>query len=72
MIHPSTFEYLTPTKNQLKAMEAMRSHAHDYAIAVDKYVYDGPDKTYIMRKLRELAMWVNTAITRYEDGMPRE
>jgi hypothetical protein len=34
-------------------------------------VPDGPDKTYILRKLREVSMWVNVAITRFSDGAAR-
>ena len=32
---------------------------------------DGPDKTYMLRKFREVAMWANIAITRNPDGSPR-
>lgn len=53
------------------AMGDARAAAHGYARALDALVPEGPDKTYIMRKLREVAMWVNIAITRLPDGSPR-
>lgn len=71
-LHDSTFEYLKPTDLQLKAMEAMRAAAKAYAEAVEQYVHPGPDKTYILRRVRETAMWVNVAITREADGSPRQ
>lgn len=39
--------------------------------AVDALLPDGPDKTYALRKHREVAMWTNIAITRQPDGSPR-
>lgn len=70
-MHPSTFEYLKPSELEMEAMSAMRQAAKDYAAMVDAFVHEGPDKTYVMRKLREVAMWVNVAITRQADGSPR-
>ena len=70
-MHASTFEYLKPTDEQLKAMEEARQRAFVYANALDALLPEGPDKTYAMRKLREVAMWVNVAITRQPDGSPR-
>ena len=52
-------------------MTAARQAAADYARKLDELVPDGPDKTYLFRKLREAAMWVNVAITRGPDGSPR-
>ena len=49
----------------------MRHIARAYADKIDVYVPEGPDKTFIHRKLREVAMWVNVGITRYADGSPR-
>lgn len=71
-MHVSTFEYLKPTDAQLSAMGDARAAAHGYARAIEALVPDGPDKTYILRKLREVAMWVNAAITRQADGSPRQ
>ena len=70
-LHPSTFENLKPTDQQLKDMEDMRHIARAYADKIDVYVPEGPDKTFIHRKLREVAMWVNVGITRNADGSPR-
>jgi hypothetical protein len=72
MLHESTFEYHKPSDAQLSAMTDARHRAFVYATALDAVLPDGPDKTYVLRKLRELAMWVNVAITRHADGSPRE
>jgi len=53
-------------------MTLCRTAAAEYAEVLDQYVPDGPDKTYLLRKLREIAMWANVAITRNADGSPRE
>jgi hypothetical protein len=71
-MHPSTFQYLKPTDEQMTTMADAREHADIYAQALNLLVPDGPDKTYIMRELRGLAMWVNVAITRNPDGSPRD
>jgi len=71
-LHPSTFEHLKPTEKQLLDMGDARAAAADYARALDALVPEGPDKTYILRKLREVAMWANVAITRGTDGSPRD
>jgi hypothetical protein len=70
-LHPSTFEYLKPTEAQMSDMHGCRKAAKDYASYLENALPDGPDKTYILRKFRELAMWVNVAITRQPDGSPR-
>lgn len=70
-MHDSTFEYLQPTEYQMSVMRDLRNCANSYASMIEDNVPDGPDKTYILRKLREVAMWVNVAITRQPDGSPR-
>ena len=70
-MHPSTFEYLKPTDGQLADMQAFRSEASDFAKTIEGLIPDGPDKTYVMRKFREVCMWANVAITRQADGSPR-
>lgn len=67
----STFEYLQPTKGQIAAMQTLRKAAADYAHVLEIELPDGPDKTYCLRKLREVAMWANIAVTRHSDGSPR-
>ena len=68
----STFGYLQPTDQQKADMEVCRNSAKQYADDLGKMIPDGPDKTYLMRKLREVAMWANIAITRNPDGSPRQ
>lgn len=70
-LHDKTFGYLKPNDAQVDDMDVMRGAAKTYADAIETMVPDGPDKTYILRKLREVAMWVNVAITRQPDGSPR-
>jgi len=70
-MHLSTFDYLQPTPEQIEVMQEMRLHAKEYGDCIETNVPDGPDKDHILRKLREVAMWVNVAITRHEDGSPR-
>jgi len=71
MLHDSTFEYLNPRATQLEDMNFLRQQTAEYARVLQENIPDGPDKTYILRKLRELAMWINVAITREADGTPR-
>lgn len=70
-MHDSTFQYLKPNEIQMAAMADARDAAANYADRLEHIVPDGPDKTYLLRKLREVAMWVNIAITRNSDGSPR-
>lgn len=70
-MHDSTFGYLTPSDKQKATMEVARKAAKDFHDTIDKIIQEGPDKTYLMRKLREVAMWANIAITRNPDGSPR-
>lgn len=67
----TTFEYLKPTEEQLKQMEEARQRAFVYANAMEALIPNSPDKTYLLRKFREVAMWANIAITRNPDGSPR-
>ena len=71
MLHESTFDYLKPTDQQMQDMAEMRLAAKTYAEKVDDMIKDGADKTYLLRRFREVAMWVNMAITRNADGTPR-
>lgn len=70
-MHESTFEYLKPTTEQPVVMESARRETKAYADRLEELLPAGPDKTYVMRKLREVAMWANVAITRQPDGCPR-
>ena len=71
VLHPSTFEYITPSERQLIQMALLRERTADYARQLELGIPEGPDKTFILRSLRSLAMWINVAITRYQDGSPR-
>lgn len=70
-MHPSTFEYLKPTDDQIEHMAYVRAAFAEFASHIDVHIPDGPDKTYLMRQLRDAAMWANVAITRNADGSPR-
>jgi len=70
-MHATTFEYLKPTDKQIDNMAAVRAATATYAEILDAEIPDGPDKTYLLRKLREVGMWANVAITRQPDGSPR-
>lgn len=67
----STFEYLKPTDEQMDKMTYVRDCFGMCARNIDAHIPEGADKTYLMRKLRECAMWANVAITRNSDGSPR-
>jgi len=70
-MHPSTFEYLKPTDEQLTMMAIVRTEAANFAKILEVNIPDGPDKTYLLRKFREVCKWANIAITRNPDGSPR-
>ena len=70
-LDPNTFDYLKPTPEQMSAMGECREATHNYARVLERVVPDGSDKTYLLRKLREVGMWANVAITRQPDGAPR-
>ena len=70
-MHASTFDYVKPTDGQMQVMEDVRAAAKVYALVLIELLPEGPDKTYTLRKLREVAMWANVAITRQADGAPR-
>jgi hypothetical protein len=70
-MHKTAFDYLRPTDEQLAQMDVLRAKTAAYAGELDEVLPEGPDKTYILRKLREVAMWVNVCLTRQPDGTPR-
>ena len=70
-LHKSVFEYLKPTEKQMAAMDRLRTATAMYASLIENTVPPGADKTYLLRKLREVSMWCNVAITRHADGSPR-
>jgi len=70
-MHPSTFEYLKPTDEQITQMTMVREAARTYCEVLEHWLPDGPDKTFIIRSHRSNAMWANISITRLSDGTPR-
>ena len=70
-MHPSTFEYLKPTDEQITQMAMVREAARTYCEVLEHWLPDGPDKTFIIRAHRSNAMWANVSITRLPDGTPR-
>ena len=70
-MHPTTYDYLKPTDQQLAAMTKAREAAAIYGHALEEILPDGPDKTFVIRAHRSNAMWANVAITRLPDGSPR-
>jgi len=70
-MHESTFGYLKPTPEQTAVMEELRAAAKQYAAVIEDLVPDGPDKTFMLRQHRQVAMWANVAVTRLPDGTPR-
>jgi hypothetical protein len=70
-LHPSTFDYLKPTDEQMNTMGAVREAFSVFTKTIGPLLPDGPDKTYLLRQLRECGMWANIAITRNPDGSPR-
>ena len=70
-MHKSTYEYLTPTEKQVEQMALIRFAAKEYSEVLDEILPEGPDKTYTLRALRQVAMWANVCITRLPDGSPR-
>jgi len=71
-MHSSVFGHLKPTDNQLQVMANVRAEFRLFVESLDYSIPDGPDKTYLMRQLRDCAMWANVAITRLTDGFPRK
>jgi hypothetical protein len=72
LMHPSTYEYLKPTDEQIERMSRVRAAAKAYNDVLDAELPDGPDKTFVIRTHRSNAMWANVTITRLPDGTPRE
>ena len=70
-LHETTFGFLTPTDAQKETMNACREAAKVYAEKLDELLPAGPDKTYVLRQVRDTAMWANIAVTRNPDGSPR-
>lgn len=59
MLDKSTFQYLKPTEQQMRQMEIVREATLVYSNILHEQCPSGPDKTYLMRQLREVLMWAN-------------
>jgi hypothetical protein len=70
-MHPSNYDYLKPTDDQVTRMARVRAAAKTYGDILAAELPDGPDKTFVIRGHRSNAMWANVAITRTADGTPR-
>jgi hypothetical protein len=61
-LHPSAYDYLIPTELQMNQMNEVRERFRQLSDYLDAALSSGPDKTYVLRKLRECAMcamWTN-------------
>lgn len=72
MTHPTTFEYLKPTDEQVATMARVRAAAKAFCDVLEAELPPGADKTFVIRGHRSNSMWANVAITREADGAPRE
>jgi hypothetical protein len=71
-LHENTFLYLKPTEKQMFVMEEVREAYKAFTDRLQRTLPDGPDKTYVIRLIRDAAMWTHVCITRHSDGSPRE
>jgi len=71
-MHPTTFDYLRPSDEQIDQMAVVRKAAKEFCDVLEANLPEGPDKTFIIRAHRANAMWANVAITRLPDGTPRQ
>ena len=67
----STYDYLTPSAEQIDRMKRVREAAKAFSDVLEAELPDGPDKTWVIRNHRTTALWANVAITRQPDGAPR-
>jgi hypothetical protein len=70
-MHDSTFAYHKPTEAQINSMEESRTAFAELCLTLERVLPHGSDRTYVLRKVREAAMWANVSITREHDGSPR-
>jgi|688.fasta_scaffold395337_2 hypothetical protein len=70
-LHHSTFQYLTPTTDQMEQMQLVRGDFEIFVKLLDYKLPEGQDKDHVIRLIRDAAMWSNVCITREADGAPR-
>ena len=71
-LHPETFNYLKPTERQLFQMQELREAYFKFAELLQRTLPDGADKRHVIGLIRDASMWSHVALTRNEDGSPRE
>ena len=71
-LHASTFRYLKPSDKQMETMDLVREAFTHMGQVLQQHLPDGADKTHCIRTLRTCSMWAHVAITREQDGSPRE
>lgn len=59
----ATLQYVKPTDEQLKTMQAFRDRMEDLYNDIKTEVPEGRGKALALTKLEESAMWLNKAIT---------
>jgi len=70
-MHEDVFKHLDPKPEQLDKLKRIQDASKAYAEVLEKEVEDGPDRTYLMRNVRQVDMWAHEAVTRRSDGTPR-
>jgi hypothetical protein len=70
-LHQDAFNSVKASDAQLLGMQKVRESAREFFMVLERVVPDGPDKTYLVRKLMEVTMWANRAIMHRPDGAPR-
>lgn len=61
----------SPAPGQIEAMKILNKAAKDYADVILELLEDGADRDYIIRRIREIAMWCNVCVLKHDDGADR-
>lgn len=61
MIDP--FKYVPPTEDKVPHFEAIARHCADLYRSLMTHVPESPERTLAIRKLQEVRMWANAAIS---------
>lgn len=70
-LHPDAFCATTPTDDQMDTVNRVCKTLATCTRSLEQELPDGPDKTYVIRMMRTVAMWSTTAILRNPDGSSR-